>query len=67
MAAPLNANIVNILNQWPLNATLTLIQNRRAYQRYFATTPTNDQQQFWRRITRAVNNAHPNYQVNKKQ
>jgi hypothetical protein len=67
MAAPLNANIVNILNQWPNDATLTLIQNRRAFQQLFSTTAINNQQQFWRRIARAVNNAHPNYQVNKKQ
>ena len=65
MAAALNANIVNILTQWPVDATLTLIQHRRAFQQLFATTGRNDHRIYWRRIARAVNAAHPNYQVNK--
>jgi len=46
MAAALNANIVNILTQWPVDATLTLIQNRRAFQQLFATTGHNEHRRY---------------------
>jgi hypothetical protein len=65
--AQLNANLRNYLIRWPDNVVLTLIQERRAYQPLFGTRSRNECRQFWREIARNINNAHPNYQVNRKQ
>ena len=65
--AQLNAAVVNFFTQWPDDATLTLIQNRRQYQHDFSRTRIHDQKRLWRRIARNINNAHPNFAPRRRQ
>jgi len=64
--AQLQANLPNFLTQWPNDATLCLINERRAFQQLFSTSSRNDHRRYWRRIADAINAVHPNYQVNRK-
>ena len=65
--AQLNAAVVNFFIQWPDDAMLTLIQNRRQYQHEFSRTRIHDQRRLWRRIARNINNAHPNFAPRRRQ
>ncbi len=67
MAAVLNANLPNFFIQWPNDATLTLIQNRRSFQHQFTSTPLNEQRRLWGRIARRLNNIHPNFALTRNQ
>jgi len=44
--------------QWPNDATLSLIQYRRLYQRFFCTTAIHDQKVIWTQISQNINNDH---------
>lgn len=59
--AQLIAALPAFLNQWPDDATLSLIRRRRIYQRLFASSRIRDQWQHWDNIARDVQRAHPNF------
>jgi len=63
----LNAQLPNFFMQWTDDAALTLIRRRRAFQYHFSVTAINSQKRFWRRISRDVRAAHPNFVVNRQQ
>lgn len=59
--AQLAAALPAFVNQWPDDATLSLIRRRRVYQGLFASSRTQDQWQFWDNIARDVRRLHPNF------
>jgi hypothetical protein len=68
--AQLNAvgiGAVNFYVTWLNDATLSLIQYRRAFQHLFSTTRIHEQKRLWRRISQNINNDHPNFAPTKKQ
>lgn len=68
--AQLNAGGIGIVNfyiQWPDDATLTLIQERRLYQQVFNLTPIHQQKRLWTIISQNINNDHPAFAPTKKQ
>jgi hypothetical protein len=67
--AQLNAaiGVVNFYVQWPQDATLTLIEERRLHQQLFCSTPINEQKQLWAQISQNINTDHPNFAPTKKQ
>jgi Myb/SANT-like DNA-binding domain len=65
--AQLNAALANFFTQWPDDAVLSLIENRRRYQHEFTTTRIHDQKRLWNRIARNINNDHPQFAPTRKQ
>ncbi|TLY03942.1 MAG: myb/SANT-like DNA-binding domain-containing protein [Thaumarchaeota archaeon] len=65
--ANLNANLQTFFIQWPNDATLTLIRERRLYQNSFTSTPIQSQKRLWRAIALEINNIHPNFAPNRRQ
>jgi hypothetical protein len=59
--AQLVAALPAFANQWPDDATLSLIRRRRVYQGLFASSRIRDQWQYWENISRDITTAHPNF------
>ena len=53
--------------QWPNDATLSLIQYRRLYQRFFCTIAIHDQKVIWNYISQNINNDHQKFAPTKRQ